>query len=89
MAGEEAGSQSGAGIGAAGVQGVAGLLQQLMAQQAARAAMVQQYKIDKEQQAQARLAQTQHEQLGLIQNMGQGEQGALGNLIAVLQRTAR
>ncbi len=76
-------------VAAAGVTALAGLLQGLQQQQAAKEAQEQAYKIAKEQEAQKRLAQAEQQQLQQIQGMGQGEQGALGNLIAVLQRTAR
>jgi hypothetical protein len=64
-------------------------MQALMAQQAEKEAQERAYKIAKEQDAKARLAQAQRDQLSQINTMGQGEQSALGNLIATLSRTAR
>lgn len=76
-------------VAAAGLSAAAGLLQTLMQQQIRKEADERAYKIAKEREAVERLNQAQRDQLGVIQNMGQGEQSALGNLIAVLQRTAR
>lgn len=60
-----------------------------MQQRAAEEQQRQAEKAQREKDARDRLAQAQHDQLGIIQNMGQGEQGALNQLMAVLARTQR
>lgn len=74
---------------AAAMQGASGLLTQIMQQQMAEEAAARKAKLDREQMAASRLAQAEQSHLGAIQGMGQGEQSALGNLIAALQRTVR
>jgi flagellar biosynthesis/type III secretory pathway protein FliH len=76
-------------VAAAGVTAAAGLMQALMQQQQQKEAQEQAEKMAREQDARQRLAQAERDQLSTIQGMGQGEQSALGNLIAVLQRSAR
>lgn len=76
-------------IAAAGVAAAAGLLQNLMAQEAAKKAAAEQEKREREAAARARLAQAEQNQLGTVKDMGQNEQSAINNLMAVLMRTAR
>lgn len=76
-------------IGAAALTAGAALFQSLMQQQAQREANERAERLAKEEAARQRLAQAQQNQLGIIQNMGKGEQDALGTLIASLKSTAR
>lgn len=83
-------------VAAAGLSSASGLLQMLMgrqqAQEQAQAALEAEERARKEREAREkrdRLAQAEQNQLSQINAMGQGEQSALGNLLAVLARSAR
>lgn len=91
--GGAAASEGGGGvdpvIGAAGLSAAAGLFTALMNQNAQREAQERAERLAREEAARQRLAQAQQDQLKIVGGMGQGEQNALGTLIATLQKTAR
>lgn len=83
-------------IAAAALTAIGGLMQNMMQQQAQKEALeeqrrqtAQQMAFQRETQSRDRVAQSQNQQLQTVGAMGDREQGALGNLMAALQRTQR
>lgn len=76
-------------IGAAGIGAAAGLFQQLMAAEQAKQAQAHAEQMAREEAERQRLRQAEQNQLQTVKDMGQGEQSAINNLMAVLMRTAR
>lgn len=76
-------------IAAAGITAGAALLQQLQAQEQAKQQAAEMAYQSRLQDARSRMAQADQNELNSIQQMGQGEQSAINNLIAALMRTSR
>lgn len=83
-------------IGAAALTALGGLMGSMMNQQAQKKALEEQRRqaalqmsFQREQSAKDRLQNAQGQMLQTVGGMGDREQGALGQLMAALQRTAR
>jgi uncharacterized protein HemX len=74
---------------AAAVSAAAGLMQQMQQQQQAKEEAERALAIQRERESHAQLQDAQKQQLGQINGMGRGEQDAIGQMMAALQRTAR
>lgn len=76
-------------IGAAGLTALATLFSGVMNQNAAKEQAKEAERLALEREKRERLAQAQRDQINIVQRMGEGEQGALNQLMGVLARTAR
>lgn len=83
-------------IAAAALTAIGSLMGQMMQQQAQEEALREQRRqsdinraFQREQDSKSRLANAQQGMIQTVGQMGQGEQGAIGQLMAALQRTQR